>query len=89
MDYQQHDTKGSNKLWALNHYHYLDSTRRGERPIAFSRFAGNGSHRYPVGFSGDTFITWDSLKFQPEFTATASNVGFGHWSNDIGGHFFG
>lgn len=33
-------------------------------------------------------MTWDSLAFQPEFTATASNVGF-VWSNDIGGHYGG
>jgi alpha-glucosidase (family GH31 glycosyl hydrolase) len=34
-------------------------------------------------------ISWDSLAFQPEFTATASNVGYGWWSNDIGGHYHG
>ena len=27
--------------------------------------------------------------FQPEFTATASNIGYGWWSHDIGGHIFG
>ena len=34
-------------------------------------------------------ITWASLDFQPYFTATASNVGYGWWSHDVGGHFFG
>lgn len=34
-------------------------------------------------------MTWDSLAFQPEFTATASNIGYGQWSHDIGGHMFG
>jgi hypothetical protein len=29
------------------------------------------------------------LKFQPYFTATAANVGYGWWSNDIGGHMLG
>ena len=76
-------------LWILNHYHYLDSSIHGKRPITFTRFAGPGSQRYPVGFSGDTVISWESLDFQPEFTATASNIGFGLWSHDIGGHFFG
>jgi alpha-glucosidase (family GH31 glycosyl hydrolase) len=52
----------------------------------FSRYAGLGSHRYPIGFSGSTFITWESLDFQPYFTANASNVGYGWWSHDIGGH---
>ena len=57
-----------------------------ERPLTLSRFAGAGSHRYPLGFSGDTAIYWSALKFQPYFTATASNIGYGWWSHDIGGH---
>ena len=76
-------------LWMLNHYHYLDSGRDGKRKMTFSRYAGPGSHRYPVGFSGDTVVTWESLDFQPYFTATASNIGYGWWSHDIGGHMFG
>jgi hypothetical protein len=45
-----------------------------------------GNHRYQIGFSGDASITWKSLAFQPYFTATASNVLYGYWSHDIGGH---
>jgi hypothetical protein len=43
----------------------------------------------PIGFSGDSHATWASLEFQPEFTATASNIGYGFWSHDIGGHIWG
>jgi len=83
---------GVDPLWVLNHYHYLTSRRNIkvlEQPITFSRYAGPGSHRYPIGFSGDTQITWAGLEFQPEFTATASNIGYGWWSHDIGGHWGG
>ena len=80
---------GLDPLWMLNHYHYLDSARDGRRGLTFSRYAGPGSHRYPVGFSGDTIISWESLDFQPYFTATASNIGYGWWSHDIGGHMQG
>ena len=80
---------GLDPLWMLNHYHYLDSMRDGKRGLTFSRYAGMGSHRYPVGFSGDTIITWESLAFQPYFTANASNAGYGWWSHDIGGHMQG
>lgn len=73
----------------LNHFQFLDSGRDGQKGIIFSRFAGPGSHRYPVGFSGDTIVSWASLEFQPEFTATASNIGYGWWSHDIGGHMGG
>lgn len=79
---------GLDPLWMLNHLHYRDSQRRG-RGLIFSRYAGLGSHRYPLGFSGDTIITWQSLAFQPYFTATAANVGYFWWSHDIGGHMFG
>ena len=81
--------EGLDPLWMLNHFHYLDNARDGKRPMTFSRYAGPGSHRYPVGFSGDTLITWESLDFQPYFTACASNIGYGMWSHDIGGHMMG
>jgi hypothetical protein len=82
---------GFDPLWLLNHFQYLDAKQHfGESDaLIFSRYAGPGSHRYPVGFSGDTIATWASLEFQPEFTATASNVGYGWWSHDIGGHIRG
>ena len=92
LDWQQGGVTrqpGLDPLWVLNHLHYLDSGRDGRWPLTFSRFAGPGSQRYPVGFSGDTVVTWKSLKFQPYFTATASNIGYGWWSHDIGGHMFG
>lgn len=92
LDWQQGTvTKvpGLDPLWMLNHYHFLDNSWKGNRPMTFSRYAGVGSHRYPVGFSGDTVISWESLQFQPYFTNTASNIGYGWWSHDIGGHMSG
>jgi hypothetical protein len=92
LDWQQGQysrIEGIDPLWMLNHFHFLDSGREDRRPLTFSRYAGPGSHRYPVGFSGDTHISWASLHFQPEFTATASNIGYGWWSHDVGGHIYG
>lgn len=94
IDWQQGPTSripGLDPLWLLNYYHFQDSVNQNGqgKAIIFSRYAGPGSHRYPVGFSGDTIVTWESLKFQPEFTATASNIGYGWWSHDIGGHMGG
>ena len=57
--------------------------------MILSRYAGPGSHRYPIGFSGDSIISWKTLDFQPYFTATAANIGYGWWSHDIGGHAAG
>ncbi len=79
---------GLDPLWSLNHYHMLDISR--EQPgLILSRYAGIGSHRYPIGFSGDTYVTWKTLQYLPGFTATASNAGYTWWSHDIGGHMGG
>ncbi|MBR4451142.1 MAG: DUF5110 domain-containing protein [Clostridia bacterium] len=92
IDWQQgksSDVEGLDPLIALNHYHYLDNAENGDIPLILSRYGGVGSHRYPLGFSGDTFISWRALDFQPYFTANAANAGYGWWSHDIGGHMLG
>ena len=92
IDWQQGSVStkpGVDPLWLLNHYHSEDMVKRGREPLILSRYAGPGSHRYPVGFSGDTVISWDSLAFQPYFTSTAANIGYNWWSHDIGGHMQG
>jgi alpha-glucosidase (family GH31 glycosyl hydrolase) len=82
--------EGLDPLWWLNHLHAYDMTRDGlKRPFILSRWGGLGSHRYPIGFSGDTYVSWAALAFQPHMTATAANVAYGWWSHDIGGHMFG
>ncbi len=88
-DHPESELESIKPLWILNHLHILDIMRSGKRPMFFSRYCGLGSHRYPVGFSGDTIITWESLDFQPYFTANASNAGYCWWSHDIGGHMLG
>ena len=93
MDWQQgmdSSLSGLDPLSWLNHLHFYDLGRNGDkRPFIFSRWGGLGNHRTPIGFSGDTVITWESLAFQPYFTATAANVNYGWWSHDIGGHMGG
>ena len=92
LDWQQEsDTKmsGVNPTWWLNYVHFTDQAREGKRPLLFHRWGGLGNHRYQIGFSGDTISVWDSLAFQPWFTATAANVGYAYWSHDIGGHMPG
>jgi alpha-glucosidase (family GH31 glycosyl hydrolase) len=92
LDWQQTpDTKlpGVNNTWWLNYLHFTEQQREGKRPLLFHRWGGLGNHRYQIGFSGDTVSVWDSLAFQPWFTATAANVGYAYWSHDIGGHMPG
>ncbi|MCQ2139207.1 MAG: glycoside hydrolase family 31 protein [Bacteroidales bacterium] len=82
----------SNTFW-LNYTFFQDKVRQSaregiyaERPMIYHRWGGVGSHRYQVGFSGDTRATWKVLAYLPYFTATASNLGYGYWGHDIGGH---
>ena len=93
LDWQQWATskyvKGlSNTFWLNHTFDHHMAEKSNERPLIYHRWGGLGSHRYQVGFSGDTYICWESLQFLPWFTATASNVGYGSWGHDIGGHYF-
>ena len=93
LDWQQWVTskyvKDLNNTFWLNHTFDHHMAQKGnERPMIYHRWGGLGSHRYQTGFSGDTYIAWDVLQFLPWFTATASNVGYGYWGHDIGGHMF-
>src|SRR3984957_856852 len=92
LDWQQEDaTKlaGVNPTGWLNYVFFTGQERENKRPLLFHRWGGLGNHRYQIGFSGDTISVWDSLAFQPWFTATAANVGYAYWSHDIGGHMPG
>ena len=92
LDWQQDLTssyiEGLGQTFWLNHVFYNDMrlNRTDRRPVIFHRWGGMGSHRYPIGFSGDTFATFGTLQFESYFTATAANVCFGYWGHDGGGY---
>ncbi|WP_114781733.1 glycoside hydrolase family 31 protein [Botryobacter ruber] len=94
LDWQQYledkQVKGLSNTWWLNYTFFTDMARKGnKRPMLFHRWGGMGNHRYQIGFSGDAHTTWETLDFETYFTSTASNVGYGYWSHDIGGHITG
>ena len=91
LDWQQHPTdpkvEGLSNTWWLNYVFFSQMEKnRDVRPMLYHRWGGLGNHRYQIGLSGDASITWASLDFQPYFNSTASNVLYGYWSHDIGGH---
>ncbi len=92
LDWQQwgNDSKFPklSNTWWLNYVVFTDKERTSDkRPMLYHRWGGLGNHRYQIGFSGDAIIGWPSLEFQPYFNSTASNVLYGFWSHDIGGHY--
>lgn len=94
IDWQQPGTEGglaggkqNPTIW-LNHLRCTDHIRRDEdtRGVVLARWGGLGNHRYQLGFSGDVAgVTWQNLAYQPFFSWSAANVGFGYWSHDIVG----
>ncbi len=92
LDWQQwltsNYTEGLGETFWNNHVFWNDmvKNRTDRRPVIYHRWGGLGSHRYQIGFSGDTYADWATLKYQPTFTSTASNVGYGYWGHDLGGH---
>lgn len=97
LDWQQwiesRYVKGLNNTFWINWAFFNDKVRQSAtlgkdapRPFIYHRWGGLGSHRYQLGFSGDIYDEWSALELLPHFTATASNVGYGYWGHDIGGH---
>ena len=76
-----------NALKAYTNYHYNDSNRvRERRSIVMSKGNGIAMHRYPVHYSGETIVSWDTLKQLPFYNSQASNIGISWWSHDVGGY---
>ena len=91
LDWQQDlfdsKMKNLNNTWWINYAFFSQMERtRDTRPLIYHRWGGLGNHRYQIGFSGDATATWKSLDYQPYFNSTASNVLYGYWGHDIGGH---
>ncbi len=74
-------------LRALNYYQFnsykVNNTHRG---LILSRNGGVAAHRYPVLYSGQTIVSWKTLKYLPFYNSSASNIGLSWWSHDIGGY---
>lgn len=90
IDWQQslYDSKidSLNNTWWINHVFFNNmKNAKNARPMIFHRWGGLGNHRYQIGFSGDSYTTWETLRYMPYFTSTASNVGYGYWGHDLGG----
>ena len=74
-------------LRVLSHYHFQDFRKyKDKRGLVMSRNGGVCAHRYPVLFSGETTVSWNTLKILPYYNSLASNKGISWWSHDVGGY---
>ena len=93
VDFFWNDSNGGmdvTKLWALNHYMYLDSGRNSnKRGLLLARGSVYAPHRYPVLYGGSSEISWQHLKELPFLYLNAANNGVSWWSHDVGGNHGG
>jgi len=93
VDFFWNDSMGDNnitKLWALNHYLFLDSGRApNKRPMILSRGSVLAPHRYPISYGGSSEISWEELRKLPFRYLNAANIGVSWWSHDVGGNHGG
>ena len=85
INYRNLKDRASNDI--LNYYHFTDYNKmEGLRPLLLSRPSSYAPHLYPVHYSGETSVSWNTLKLLPFFNSTSSNLGLSWWSHDIGGY---
>lgn len=74
-------------LSAINYYHYIEDLKeKNQRGINLSRNSMVAAHRYPIHYSGETLVGWDTLDYLPRFNSSAANIGLSWWSHDVGGY---
>jgi alpha-glucosidase (family GH31 glycosyl hydrolase) len=72
LDWQQglydNQFKQLSNTWWINYVFFSNMELHGDtRPLLYHRWGGLGNHRYQIGFSGDTYITWASLELSAVF----------------------
>ena len=72
-------------LRMLNYYFYKYQNTPERRGMILSRNGLIDAHLYPISDSGETYVSWKTLSFLPEFNSTSSNIGVSYWSHSIGG----
>ena len=86
IDYN--NEKDKQGLVLLNHYHYVIANLN-EVGVILSRNPGIAPHRYPIIYSGQTRVSWDTLKALPTYNNSAANLGITWHAHAIGGYYGG
>lgn len=75
------------RSFTMNYFLYKNfSLNKAKRNFIISRNFGICPHKYSALYSGETLISWKTLKLLPFFNSTAANIGVSWWSHDIGGY---
>lgn len=75
------------RSFTMNYFLYKNfNLNKAKRNFIISRNFGICPHKYSALYSGETLISWKTLKLLPFFNSTAANIGVSWWSHDIGGY---
>lgn len=82
-----HWVDGANSIYSAELYYKYLKEETHQRPFVLNRLQEYTlcNHRYPAGFSGDTYATWATMRNTLETTLKGANNGV-NWSHDIGGY---
>lgn len=78
---------GENSIYSSEWYQKYLAQETHKRTFILNRLHADVlcNHRYPVGFSGDTYISWKTMAYCLKNNIAGSNNGV-YWSHDIGGY---
>ncbi len=78
---------GENSIYSSDWYQDDLSKETQKRSFVLNRLHSNVlcNQRYPVGFSGDTYISWETMAYSLVADIKGGNCGV-YWSHDIGGY---
>lgn len=70
---------------ALNIYHSANVMNLNRRIMLLTSSALVVPHKYPILYSGNSIVDWNTLKKIPFHNLSSTNIGVSWWSHDIGG----
>lgn len=78
--------KDIHNLFLINHYHYTAMQNNvNKRSVILSRNSLIAPHRYPITYTGNTKVNWETLNILPYYNSIGSNMGISFIAHAIGG----
>ena len=78
------DNKDLSTIQALSYYYNQDFKKiKNFRPLVLTRSPLVAPHNAGILYSGETYVSWDTLKFLPFYNSMASNKGIAFALKDM------
>ena len=82
LDYKQ-NLEG---IQGLSYYYNNSFQKSNMRNLTFTRSPLVAPHKAGILYSGETLVSWETLKYLPFYNGLAANKGITWWSHDVGGY---